>query len=197
MYGSAENLFIVFSDTTEQVILLMTSGKKDCVSTDEIKEHYPLDVQLLLCQLVQDAKEDSTWNEILTKFVAHPILTRLHPKSRSYIVSTLTVENIPEVFTLILKDVISNSAKPVRSRRGPRNARNVSSASLDLNLVDSSISVEDVIDLSKFIANAGSDGREILTRCCTLLHNACVSEIRQKLDSNKREFSTILQQMES
>ena len=165
---------------------------------ENISEIYPLDVQLLLCQLVQDAsREDSTWQEIYSRFIAHPVLTLLHQQEQKLILSTCTEEEITEVVTKIINSVMENANQKVRSRRGPKCNNGTSASShTTTELTPDHISLEDSLDLSYFHL-AGSKGREVLTRCCTLLHNACVSEIRKKLEANKKEFAKVLRDMAS
>lgn len=153
-------------------------------------DKYPTDTKLLLCQLVYDAKEGNTWEDILDRFINHPIITRLHGTSIMEF-ANIKADGLSTLVIGIINDTVSKvkaadtSGTTVKQPRGRRSQRN----SHDEKLIE-----ESVVGL-EFFQLCDHQGRELLILCCGKLHKLCVAEIKRKLSNNRKEFSQLMSQL--
>ncbi|KAG0690725.1 hypothetical protein C6P40_001670, partial [Pichia californica] len=67
----------------------------------------PIDVKLLLCQLVIDAKEGNTWHDIYDKYINHPLVTTLHNKEAP-IITNISEEELAAFVIKIINETVSS-----------------------------------------------------------------------------------------
>ena len=153
-------------------------------------ERYPTDTKLLLCQLAYDAKEGNTWEDILDRFINHPIITRLH-RTSSMDFANIKADDLSTLVLGIINDTVSKldaadaSGTTVKRPRGRRPQR----SSHDEKLIE-----ESAVGLEYF-QPSNQQGRELLLSCCGKLHKLCVAEIKRKLSNNRKEFNQLLSQL--
>lgn len=158
----------------------------EIVSVDK----YPTDAKLLLCQLVYDAKDDNSWQDICDRYISHPIITRLHGADDSE-VTDIKPETLSSLIIAIINDTISKpgivdnqdtASKRPRGRRSHKNDQNVRP------IEQSSVELE-------YFQQSNEGGRELLASCCNKLQETRVAEIKRKLSSNRKEFGQLLSQL--
>lgn len=130
-------------------------------------DKYPTDVRLLLCQLVQDAKEESTWEDIYERFINHPLVLRVHRGESGTIRDAATAEELPALVREILSDAVGGPAGEVAGE----------AAALPAALP---------------AALAGP----ALALCCTRLHRRAVAALRRQLAARRRDFAAHLKTLQ-
>lgn len=135
-------------------------------------DKYPTDVRLLLCQLVQDAKEESTWEDIYERFINHPLVLRVHRGESGTIRDAATAEELPALVREILSDAVggpAGEAAPPPPPPTPAAAAPAAPAAL-----------------------AGP----ALALCCTRLHRRAVAALRRQLAARRCDFAAHLKTLQ-
>jgi hypothetical protein len=152
-------------------------------------DKYPTDVKLLLCQLVYDSREENNWQDIKDRFINHPIVTKLNKIQNL----NLSVEDLPILIVNIVNTTIKDE-KELKSSHKRSGGRKSKEESIQ-NSFDKEINLEESKNLEYF-QTLNSNGRDILSHVCTVLHHLRVDEIKNQLETNKEQFAALLKEIE-
>lgn len=151
-------------------------------------EQLPTNAKLLLCQIVVEAKNDQTWQDILNKFGQHPVLRNLDKIDIGEL--SIKPETVPELVKQIIAQTVSKHSPEPKTpgRRFRSTAKQSQESDLQshgpaLKELNSITSSSNPVDFHEPVA------RELLTRTINTLHKQRVQEIKQQLTNNKKQFA--------
>lgn len=156
-------------------------------------EKIPTDIQLLLCQLVLDAKSDTTWADIVERINSHPIVTRLHRSD--YAGNQIADSNVANfVSKVIIHTLKQEGTMKPRGRKKTKIMDN-----------DDGIDNEKCTDICYYQIPEGTEdnskntgnGRHLLQKAISILHQRRIDEIHQQLSHHKKAFAKLLREAES
>lgn len=145
-------------------------------------QEYPLILQLVLCELVHEASADSTWEDITNKFMQRHVVIRLHHS----LLNTLKEEITPQTIPNIVASIVNHTLQTL-SRSGKRDSVAAAAAARQYEEISGDPKLEQFI-------TSGNKERESLVRCCTILHNLCVKDVKEEIETRKAQFSKILKE---